>query len=268
MKNNVFGKFQGFKAYRLGATFGDRALLVIYYFLIRLNRKLGKSYFKKTRSVALTYKHITFQYLITNLDDYRLLEEIFINTQYHIETGELTQTIVDLGSNVGTSIVYFLAEHPSAHIYGFEPTTYCFDRLMSTVGKHPSVTLEKKAVGITDGEIASIYIHPQGHSGSSNFFIDGSTKEEVPVISLDSIIQKHSLTSIDILKVDIEGYEYEVFKHFKNLHLVKYIMVEIHPFLSGYSQDDFLALLPGFKITTILQNPYSGKTVQINLIRI
>jgi len=263
----IQNKLQGIGACTLGTSFWDVIRLYTYYVSIRLNRKLGVSYFKKPRSVSITYKNLSFTYLIANLDDYRILEEMYINKQYSFESEGEIKTIVDIGSNVGTSIIYFLAEYPNALIYGYEPTSYCFDRLRKTVGNYKTVTIEKKAIDTKDGGVATIYIHPLGHSGSSNFPITGSKSEQIPTTSLDAIVQKHNLSSIDILKVDIEGLEYEVFKTFKNLSRVKYILVEIHPAQSGRSQSDFLSLLPNFTVIKIEENPYSAKTIQIILKR-
>ena len=129
-------KLQGIMACRLGTSLKDKLLLVTYYAGVRANRKLGRAYFAQPRSVSVSYKDITFEYAVANLDDYRILEEMFINRQYALDIRESVTTIVDLGSNVGTSIIYFLAEYPHARIYGFEPTAYCFERLQKTVKRY------------------------------------------------------------------------------------------------------------------------------------
>ncbi len=256
---------QGLAACQLGSSFVDKGLLFAYYFSLRISRKLGKMFFSHVREINISYENLSFSYHIANLDDYRILEEMFVNEQYKLEVNESINTIVDLGSNVGTSIIYFLAKYPAARIYGVEPVKYCFELLTKTVGHYSNVTLEKKAAGGEDGKTVPIYIHPTGHSGSSNFFIEGGEKEEVPTISMDALVQKYGLTSIDILKVDIEGIEYEVFKNFKNLSLVKYILVEVHPFLSGHSVEEFLALCSGFEVIEIEKNAYTSKVCMVKL---
>lgn len=258
-------RLQGIEACALGTSLWDVFKLYLYYISIRINRRRGIFYLKKPHPVSITYKNLSFTYFIENLDDYRILEEMYINKQYDFKSNENIKTIIDIGSNVGTSIIYFLAEYPNAIIYGYEPTSYCFNRLKKTVGDHKSVIIEKKAIDVNDRKMAKIYIHPLGHSGSSNFPITGSESEQVLTTSLDAIVQKHNLQSIDILKIDIEGLEYEVFKTFKNLSRVKYILVEIHPAQSGHSLNDFLALLPNFTIIKIEKNPYSAKTTDIIL---
>jgi FkbM family methyltransferase len=266
-KKQIQQKLQGIQACALGSSIVDKLLLIAYYIGVRVNRKLGKAYFTSPRQVSITYRNLSFKYTIGNLDDYRILEEMYIDKQYTLNLKGEVRTIVDIGSNVGTSIIYFLANYHQAKIYGFEPTTYCYELLKRTVGGYDRVTIEKKAIGIHDGQEAPIYIHPAGHSGSSNFFIEGSKKEQVPTITLDAIIEKYHLDSIDILKMDIEGLEYEVFQSFKHLSLVKYILVEIHPFVSGHSKEDFLALFPLFEILEIIPNPFSSKTILVKLKR-
>lgn len=259
-------RLQGFRAYTLGATLQDKILLFGYYIGVRINRKLGKSYFAQPKNISIAYKGIRSNYHIANLDDYRILDEIFLQEQYALTPEHPIKTIVDLGSNVGTSIIYFLAQYPEAHIYGFEPTAYCYDLLVKNIGANKNVTLEKKALDGESGKTVPIYIHPEGHSGSSNFFIEGAEREEVPTISMDSIMEKYSLTSIDILKIDIEGVEYDVLKHFTKLHTVKYILAEVHPSSSGHSVEEFLALCPNFRAIEISKGEFSGKVHMLKMV--
>ena len=55
-------------------------------------------------------------------------------------------------------------------------------------------------------------------------------KYKVPTITLDNFVKKNKIKSIDILKIDIEGSEYELLKGSKNtlnLNKIKIILVEI-----------------------------------------
>jgi FkbM family methyltransferase len=257
--------FQGIGACTLGTSFKDRLFLVVYYFVLRINRKREKMYFVTSRPLSISYQGKVFRYSIANLDDYRILQEIFKDEQYALAPDRPIKTIVDLGSNVGASIMYFLTKYPDAHIYGFEPTTYCYDLLAKNVGQYPAVTLEKKAVAVEDGKTVPIYIHPAGHSGSSSFFIEGSKTEQVPTISVDSIMEKYGLNTIDILKVDIEGLEYDIFAHFRNQAAVSYILVEVHPGIVGRPMEEFLKLCPDFEVVRTEQNVFTGKALSVTL---
>lgn len=52
---------------------------------------------------------------------------------------------------------------------------------------------------------------------------------EVPKITLDQLMEKHQLTSIDFLKIDIEGSEFDLFRGYPQwLTRVKRITMEVH----------------------------------------
>ena len=62
------------------------------------------------------------------------------------------------------------------------------------------------------------------------FKTDSFIKYQVRTITLDSFVKKNKIRSIDILKIDIEGSEYELFKGAKNAlktNKIKIILVEI-----------------------------------------
>lgn len=59
---------------------------------------------------------------------------------------------------------------------------------------------------------------------------------EVPGLALPDLCAAHHLASIDILKVDIEGAEAEVFAAPDFLRMVRYVMIELH---GGYTLDRF-----------------------------
>jgi FkbM family methyltransferase len=248
-----------------GASVKDKILLFFYYLKIRVNRKKGKAYFDNPVEVRIRYKKSVISYNIANLDDFRLLEEMFVYEQYALTPKGEVRTIVDLGSNVGISIVYFLETYKNARLYGFEPTSYCWNRLKKTVGSNARVTIEQKALDEKGNSTATIYNHPNGHVGSSNYPMHEGVPENVSTITLDEIIEKYDLQEIDILKIDIEGFEYEVCKASKLKSRARYIMAEVHPFMSGHSSEEFLALFPDYKVIASPENVHSGKVFQFTL---
>jgi predicted O-methyltransferase YrrM len=59
--------------------------------------------------------------------------------EYYLPVALEPKAILDIGSNIGTSILFFHEQFPSAKIYGFEPHPETFRILQTNVGSIPSV---------------------------------------------------------------------------------------------------------------------------------
>lgn len=279
MRNKLWGVL----ACQLGSSYLQKAKLISLYVLLRLLRKVNVPILPASVRCVLRYKSTRFPFYIGSLDDYRVLEEMFVDKQYifsfregrrviqavlyNTSDASIIKTIVDVGSNVGASVRYFLAEFPSLEkVYAVEPTMGCFKVLEKTLGNVKKVELVRRAVTSKSGEVVTIYNHPVAHSGSSTSFIEGGAVEKVESISLDDLIEKNNIRLIDILKVDIEGGEFQAFSSFKSLDKVRYIFVEVHPSLTGKTVEDFLRLCPGFALIETTKNVYTSKTVILKLL--
>src|SRR3979490_75276 len=56
---------------------------------------------------------------------------------YYLPVALAPKVILDIGSNIGTSILFFHQQYPSAKIYGFEPHPETFRILQTNVGSIP-----------------------------------------------------------------------------------------------------------------------------------
>jgi FkbM family methyltransferase len=113
---------------------------------------------------------------------------------------------VDLGSNTGISVVYWAWRYPSAQIDAFEPhpvhlamleAHLQLNRIGSRVAVHPV------AVGTSAG--TARLTDEQGSSRIESSITDGFS---VPVVDFFEAVGGKR---IDLLKMDIEGAEYDIF---------------------------------------------------------
>ncbi len=156
-------------------------------------------------------------------------KEIFVDDNYKFNSCSDEPVIFDCGSNVGTSCLYFSRLYPKSKIYAFEADPDVYSVLIQNVKSYgmSNVTVFNKAVWKDED---GIEISQSGADGSS-MFTEGE-KVKVQSISLNNLINKEAV--IDLLKIDIEGAEYEVLVDCKNsLSKVKNIFVEYHSYLNG-----------------------------------
>ena len=133
------------------------------------------------------------------------LSEIFCREDYR--AGSETAVVVDVGSNIGLSGLYFLTRNASCRCYLFEPDPRNVQRLRENLsGLDGRWSLEEAAVGPTGG-VVSFGREPTGRYGA----VGASTPDtiEVRCLSIDDVLEDVLARegAIDVLKIDTEGLE-------------------------------------------------------------
>ena len=179
------------------------------------------------------FKHYTF-----NFRKYRIEVPDFLSVAWQIkeyfEDNELdfisqvdNPIIIDCGSNIGISILYFFEKYPLAKIYAFEPDPNIFKYLKTNLTKNcinKELFLNDSAIWINE---LGIDFGIEGADGGSIFLSKKSIN--VKTTRLRDFILKFN--RIDLLKIDIEGAEVEVLDDCKDvLENIKYISCEYHSF--------------------------------------
>jgi FkbM family methyltransferase len=121
------------------------------------------------------------------------------------------KTIFDVGANIGQTVHECLRYFPRAQIYSFEPVTSSFDVLRERYSKYPNVHPINKALGRATG-IETIRLHQES---TLNTLIIGTPRDSgltdqsqtIAITTIDQFCVEQSLSLIDILKIDVQGYE-------------------------------------------------------------
>ncbi|MCW5695606.1 MAG: FkbM family methyltransferase [Bauldia sp.] len=136
-----------------------------------------------------------------------VFEKIFIEGEYGHHLPDGVRVIVDAGANVGYSVAWFRIRFPDALIIAIEPDPANFALLVENCAHLPQVTLIEGALWPTEAKLGLQIL--DGAWGTRVF---ASPEGTVRGFSLDTIMRDFDLDAIDILKVDIEGAEKEVFE--------------------------------------------------------
>ncbi|MDJ0745622.1 MAG: FkbM family methyltransferase [Xenococcaceae cyanobacterium MO_167.B27] len=125
---------------------------------------------------------------------------------------------IDIGANCGTETIPAskIVEKDGA-VHGFEPNSNCLDMLKSSICENHLENVYLYNYAVTDF-ICSINVRiPTNNSGSGAVSIDPtSSSQVVKAVTLDSI-DKFKEKSIKLIKIDVEGHEYEVLKGAKRI---------------------------------------------------
>lgn len=144
-----------------------------------------------------------------------ILEEIYLQNgrgvyyDYFVHKKDLT--LLDVGFNIGLWSLY--ASRFAKHIYAFEPS-----KDIAAIGRKnldangiTNVTVFEQAVAPTDGTITFYHSTNRTMFSTNPAVNDNRIKEEVPAISLETIVKNNKIETIDFMKLDVEGAESEIF---------------------------------------------------------
>ena len=155
----------------------------------------------------------------------------------------------DVGANIGLITFSVGARRRDLSIYAFEPDPENAERWRRNLRLNPGVAakLEETAVGAGAGEVPLVR---GGDSGWSFVPQPGEAGDfDVPLVSLDTYASAHGIPRIDVLKVDVEGYEAEVLRGATSLlerQAIGFIVCELDELLqnrAGGTRDELVAFL-------------------------
>ena len=124
--------------------------------------------------------------------------------------------IIDVGANVGQTCLYLEKWFPMSRIYSLEPVRSTFQGLQRNTAAHPNILCRNLALGdvqrtsaiplMRDSLLNTLTLEPALEPGAS-----GAT-EEIRLTTLPAFCQEEGIDRIDILKMDVEGYEIPVLR--------------------------------------------------------
>ncbi|MFX0140086.1 MAG: FkbM family methyltransferase [Candidatus Hodarchaeota archaeon] len=196
------------------------------------------------------------QYIFNNFLISRILDKILINYRDDISIffekcgfNKNFKVIFDVGAYVGDFTLALLKYFPNATIWAFEPSPKTFKILKYKTRKFCN-RVKLFNMGLIN-ENAKKNLHFMSFNGANSFIplsddfkksceIKEIKSQEIKVKRLDDFVKEHKIKHIDIIKIDVEGVEYELLQggkdSFKNI--IDKILIEISLIRKGLKSDN------------------------------
>lgn len=195
---------------------------------------------------------------------------------YKSVAGNIIKTVLDVGANKGQSINFFKTINPSCRIYSFEPNKDLYQQLLLKYKKDAAIKIYNVGISDMPGEkefhqnvldytstfeelnLDSGYLHNKAKILGVNPEDIVAASYMVKVTTLSKFINQEITETIDVLKIDVEGHEYQCLAGLfdENLKVkIRYIQLEKH------NDDMYLNSIPFDKISRLLNgNSFELKT--------
>ena len=117
--------------------------------------------------------------------------------------------IIDCGANIGLSAMHFATTFPKSIVISIEPEANNFSLMKENCNGFGTIEFLNKAIGSSDGYVSI------NNLGADNDAFRTSRSEsdegDVEVVSVNSILKRYSELVPFIIKIDIEGFEDDLF---------------------------------------------------------
>lgn len=171
------------------------------------------------------------------------------------------KTMLDVGANVGTYSRKLLTSFPNAKVYAFEPLGTTFATL-SQLSLEYGDRFTPVNVGV-GSQLGKLELHYEENASSHASFAAEASKvpyvkntqtDLIDVITLDSFATERLVSeTVDFIKIDTEGFEYEVLAGAQDLiarHKPVGVHMEFnwHHMFRGHSLQMLAASIPGYEV--------------------
>ena len=150
-----------------------------------------------------------------NLWDARIVREMFFDKPYIRRITLRPQPIVvDIGGYIGDFSIYAVRYLGAARVIVYEPTAENFELLKRNVqinGYADRIVAVNRAVSSSDQVTLNVRLDENDEVHVSAYFYQGAQQRKLPSVTLEKLFETHRLDSIDLLKIDCEGGEYDIF---------------------------------------------------------
>lgn len=228
------------RTFRMKITEKERQINEYYFHLIRFNGFLkednpenfvsfysdlkGKIKIRKRPSSDLSVFSQIYDY-----KEYKPVAEVF---KKHFPN-EKVLNIIDGGSNIGLTSIYFSQHFPGSNFINIEPVTSNFETMSYNLAANGIEPVEKVKGGIWSTNSFLEIVNDFRDRNDWAFRVEETANDTgLRAYSINYLKDKHNFETIDILKIDIEGSEKEVLTSPKAdvsyLSKTKCIAIEIH----------------------------------------
>ena len=180
------------------------------------------------------YKHPV--YLRNIQSDIQIFTQIFLREELKIDLLVVPKIIIDGGANIGFAALYLKNRYPDAAIFSIEPDDSNFKLLMKNTSQYKKIVCYNNCIWNKKAKLKIV----NKDAGNESFVVaevnmNNLDVDAINAITINEIVKQNNIVNIDLLKMDIEGSERNVFEdnYIEWLSITDNMLVEIHNWIEG-----------------------------------
>jgi FkbM family methyltransferase len=216
-----------------------------------------QDFFERLLKIALLGMNINGSYDVNESGELPVLKYIKNKLQSQ------NPILFDVGAYVGDYTCILKSNFPNAIIHSFEPCVESFNTLSAkmktnNVFLHNFGFSKENTTSFLFKEPRFLFLNSIYKRNLQRYNMDNSETESVTLKSIDSFCQENSISSIDFLKIDVEGAELDVLlgasKMLQNIQFIQFEFGATDVDSRVFFRDFFFLLNDHFDIFRIVKN--------------
>jgi FkbM family methyltransferase len=115
--------------------------------------------------------------------------------------------VIDIGANIGTWTIPM--SKIATNVYAFEPATHIYQQLNANLFINQCYNVETYKVALSNINYKDVYMKTPD---PSNLGMTRIVDEKTNIVAKTRTLDSYNLTNISLIKIDVEGHEYDVFE--------------------------------------------------------
>jgi FkbM family methyltransferase len=156
-------------------------------------------------------------------------EDVYRVKELTLPTGAV---VVDIGANIGLFSIQVALQTPNCRVVAIEPVPECFECIKASVRSFSLTNVEAHQLGLGRAKgLARVRRAGRSLDNRLTCLAEGTNGEApITVLSMDELFARLQLEDVELLKMDIEGGEYDVFSTVRSSTLlqIRTIVAEFH----------------------------------------
>ncbi len=188
--------------------------------------------------------------------DFAVLRQVLGKREGDVKLANAPHLIVDAGANIGLVSLLYANKYPDATIIAIEPESENCQLFRRNCSSYKNITLIEAALW---PHASTLWLsNPTGQPFSFRVGESGACSPQVRAVTMSDLLSLGRNKSIDLLKLDIEGAERELFlaDADKWLPFVGTIVAELHDRFAPGCSDAFFAAVAGRSTNTYRSGEY------------